>query len=179
MWFLLLGLNPIIYYIFTTINSLLTTFYRVQLSILFIFTIHSPKPIAEKMENDLELDFGSLITFDNYVILVVNEGVSYRTKENKILMEILKDIYKDNNFTIISYRMFSFSVDPIVYYQLSKLNSLIGICVVSEDESNIGTAEFEKSFYQKEFKLQNSIEEAKKWAEKLNETYRLDYTKAG
>ena len=128
------------------------------------------------MKKDFELEFGSVIIYENYAIVIVNEGISFRIKENEVLTTLLRDIFKDNYFTLISYRIFSFSVDPIVYYQLSKLDALIGICVVSQDESNLSIVEFEKSFYQKEFKLLSSIDEAKNWAEELSDSCRLNYS---
>jgi hypothetical protein len=116
------------------------------------------------MKKDYELEFGSIFIYDVYAILVINEDVSFRSAENKILIKILNNHFKSTSFTLISYRIFRFDVDPIVYYQLDKIDNLKAVCVVSEDTNEIQNFAFEKTFCHKEFKFFSNIDGAKNWA---------------
>lgn len=119
------------------------------------------------MTKEYELEFGSVFIYDNFAVLVINEDVSFRKDENLVVTKIILQHFKKKPFVLISYRLFHFTVDPIVYYETNKIKNLIGICVVSESTNGITSLSFEKSFFNKEFKFFSNLDGAKNWAQEF------------
>ncbi|MCV6629424.1 MAG: hypothetical protein OIF50_06145 [Flavobacteriaceae bacterium] len=117
------------------------------------------------MKEEYELKFGNIFIYNTYAVLVINEEVCFRHDENSIVIQILEKHFSERPFVLISYRLFHFTVDPIVYYETNKIKNLVGICVVSETTNAITSLSFEKSFFNKEFKFFNNLDGAKNWAQ--------------
>ncbi len=110
-----------------------------------------------------DLNFGSVYVFDNFLMSIIDEGIAFRTEENKQLLEISRLHFKDKPYGYISHRVYSYSVDPVVYTESSKESNLTAIAVVSENPINKLGIEVEKIFFDREIKHFNLIEDAKKW----------------
>ncbi|MGY0392347.1 hypothetical protein ACW5R3_07325 [Bizionia sp. KMM 8389] len=112
-------------------------------------------------------NFGSLAFYENYVIAVMNEGVTVTIALNQKLYELARNFFGNKPFVYITYRKNSYSVDPRVYFETPKLKTLVGFAVVLTDLSKIDNTDFERNFSSLPFKRFNSIKEAKTWANKI------------
>ncbi|MEZ4803132.1 MAG: hypothetical protein R2797_10190 [Gelidibacter sp.] len=115
----------------------------------------------------LKFDFCEMYIYDNYLVVVMNEGVTITPAHNQILLNIVDTYYKDKNFVYISHRLHSYSVDPAIYFETSKIKNLLGFAVVSKDYKAKTNAEIEKLFLDKPFEVFNTIEEAVSWANSI------------
>ena len=115
----------------------------------------------------LKFDFSEMQIFDNYLIVTINEGFTVSPSNNKTLMHIANTYYSNKDFVYISYRKHSYSVDPAVYYETSKIKNLIGFAVVSSNFKTKSNAEIEKLFLNKPFETFNNLEDAVVWAKSL------------
>ena len=111
----------------------------------------------------LKFDFCEMHIYDDYVIVVMNEGVTISPAHNQTLLNVVDTYFKNKKFVYISNRINSYSVNPTVYFETSKINNLAGFAVVSKDFKAKSNAEVEKLFMDKPFEIFNTIEEAVDW----------------
>jgi len=123
-------------------------------------------------------DFCILKFYDNYVISIINEGVIITEKISKKISKTAINYYQGKPFVYITHRIHSYSVDPNVYYNVSKIKNLAGFVVVSDNKSSIKNAIIEKIFLNKPFQIFSSLEDAILWANNVhalhNETNKND-----
>ncbi|MCA0133223.1 hypothetical protein [Winogradskyella alexanderae] len=119
------------------------------------------------MRESLTLDFCNVSIYDNYMVVVINEGVTVLLKHNNILAELAKDYFENKPFVYITHRLNSYSVDPNIYIETSKIDNLRGFAVVSKDYKARSNAEVEKMFLSKPFGIFSELEEAYEWANKM------------
>ena len=119
------------------------------------------------MIKSLDYPFCTVEIYTDKVIAYMNEGIHLTPDKNKILEDIAKDYFKDKPFVYISHRKHSYSVDPSIYLQTSKINNLVGMAVVAEVPLSKGNAEIEKLFLNKPFEIFSSLEDAKVWISKV------------
>ena len=119
------------------------------------------------MKETLTFDFCNLSLYDNYVIVVMNEGVTVTPEHNNILVGIANKHYKNQPFVYITHRINSYAVDPQIYSQTSKIENLKGFAVVSKDYKAKVNAEIEKLFFKKPFKIFSNLEDAIEWSDNL------------
>lgn len=117
------------------------------------------------MRDTLTLEFCHVSIFDNYIVVVMNEGVNLSPSDNYILLDIANDYFKDKPFVYITHRVNSYSVDPQIYYETAKIKNLKGFAVVSSDYKAKRNAEVEKMFFSKPFGIFSELNEAYKWAD--------------
>ncbi|NAS30407.1 hypothetical protein GTQ40_05445 [Flavobacteriaceae bacterium R38] len=122
-------------------------------------------------EKIYSLDFGSLVLYDNYMIAILNEGIEFKKQENDILLEISRKHYKDIPYGFISYRMYSYSVDPMVYKESSKEDNMRAIAIVSSNELNQLTVEVEKMFFNKDLQHFEKLDNAIDWIKSVLSNY--------
>ncbi len=113
------------------------------------------------------LNFCILKFYDNYVISILNEGVHLTVEMSNKMSEIALDYYKGNRFVYISHRLHNYSVDSDVYIEISKMKTLSGFVVVSDEKPSIKIALLEKIFLSKPFQIFNNIDDAIFWAENV------------
>ncbi len=111
-----------------------------------------------------ELDFCKIEFHSNYVICNINEGETISQKRSEELTKVLLNHFKEKSFVYITHRIYSYSVDPTIYNKLSKIKTFTGFAVVSSNLVVQQTAEVEKLFFKKPFKIFNDLETAKEWA---------------
>ncbi|WP_431134938.1 hypothetical protein [Psychroserpens mesophilus] len=123
------------------------------------------------MTDVLKYDFCTMHIYDNYMIVVINEGVTVTPNHNSVLLNVADTYYKNTRFVYITHRLYSYAVDPAVYKETSKIDNLAGFCVVSSDYKAKRNAEIEKLFLNKPFEILDTIDEAITWADSvLNKT---------
>jgi hypothetical protein len=119
------------------------------------------------MRKILNFKFGQITIFNNYVVTVMKEGINVTPDYNKALIEITDTYFKTTPFVYITHRINSYSVDPKIYFETSKIENLKGFAVVSNDYKAKVNAQIEKLFFNKPFETFATLEEAYKWADNL------------
>ena len=118
------------------------------------------------MRASLIYDFCEIEVFDNYIIVVMFEGIILTPDKNDVLLSIATKYYKDSYFGYITNRIHSYSVDPSIYLETSKIENLISFAIVSSKQINISNSQIEKLFFKKPFKHFKELKEAIDWTEK-------------
>ncbi len=113
------------------------------------------------------LDFCILKFYDNYVISILNEGVNLTVEMSNNMSQIALDYYKGKRFVYISHRLHNYTVDSDVYTEISKMKTLDGFVVVSDEKPSIKNALLEKIFLNKPFQIFNNIDDAILWADNI------------
>ncbi len=119
------------------------------------------------MTDKLNLDFCSVIIHDNYMVVEMDSGVHITVKDNATLIDIVDTYFKNKPFVYITNRVNSYSVDPAIYKETSKITNLVGLCVVSKNFMAKSTAEIEKLFFDRAFEIFDTLPEAIVWAKKI------------
>jgi len=122
------------------------------------------------------LDFCILKFYDNYVISIINEGIHLTVELTNIMSEIALNYYKGNSFVYISHRVNNYSVDTDGYIEISKMKTLAGFVVVSNEKSSIKNALLEKVFIEKPFQIFSNIEDAILWANNIRKMDGRDFS---
>ena len=117
------------------------------------------------MITTLSYDFCSIDIYENYLIVVMNEGITVKPEHNTVLEKIANNYYSNKRFGYIKHRIHSYSVDPRIYFEKSKINNLVAFAVVSNQKINLMNTELEKKFFDKPFKHFSSLKEAIQWVE--------------
>lgn len=112
-------------------------------------------------------EFGVLEIYDFYVKAIMFEGVTVEPKHNEVLLSIAKKYYSGKNFGYITHRINSYSVDPTIYVETSKIENLAAFAVVSEDPLNLSNIKIEKLFMKKPFQSFKKMGEAIDWVKSI------------
>ncbi len=115
------------------------------------------------------LDFCILRFYDNYVICNVNEGENVTIEKSNEQTEVILEHYKDQPFVYITQRINSYYVDPNIYSDSSKIDTLLGFVVVSPDKDSVKNALFESVLLDKPFEVFDDLEDAVWWSNNLYE----------
>ena len=116
------------------------------------------------MAKTLTYDFCTMTLYDDYLIVVINEGEHLIPSQNQILVDIAKTHYHNKPFVYITHRKYSYSVDPSIYLKTSKTPNLCGFAVVAEVPVSMANAQIEKLFLNKPFEIFTVIDDAINWA---------------
>ena len=116
------------------------------------------------MIKTLHFEFGEIRIFENYVIVLMKEGITVKPEHNEDLKMIGNTYYRGKKFGYITYRVNSYSVDPLVYIETSKIENLVAFAVVViEDGMKISNVDIEKLFYTKPFRVFHDLDRARDW----------------
>ncbi len=113
-------------------------------------------------------DFCILKFYDNYVISIINEGVTVSKEISDKISEAAINYYQGKHFVYISHRIHSYSVDPHIYKDVSKIKNLAGFVVVSDTINSIKSALLEKIFLDKPFQIFSNLEDGILWANNVH-----------
>ncbi|WP_298952393.1 hypothetical protein [uncultured Nonlabens sp.] len=113
------------------------------------------------------LDYGELFIFKNYVIAQINEGVVLNPENNDEMRDIILNYFTDRKWVYISNRTLDYNVNPITYFETSKIDNLIGVCIITTSVIGKKTALFESEFYSKRFMVVSTVLEAIDWASEV------------
>jgi hypothetical protein len=120
-----------------------------------------------KMRAAVKYDFCEFSIFDNFIIAVMKEGVTVLPEHNVILVKLSEKYFKGKPFAYITNRINSYSVDPQVFNETSKIDNLIAFAVVSQSDVRIANASFERKFLTKPHKSFTKLIDAIEWCESL------------
>ena len=112
-------------------------------------------------------DFGLAEIYDNYMRVVINEGITVSPEDNNTLLEMVENHFKNKPFVYISHRIHSYAINPTVYFETAKIKTLVGLAVVSDSPLQINQTQIEKTFFNKELKHFHDMESALVWKEEL------------
>jgi len=107
--------------------------------------------------------YGTLEVHDHYVVAIMKEGITVKPEYNDDLLNIVQLYFKGKDFGYITHRKNSYSVDPRVYFETTKIKNLVAFAVVSADESQKISVSFEREFLRKPFEFFNDLDTAKAW----------------
>ena len=115
------------------------------------------------------LDRGHVETFifRNFLINQIRSGNNVTKEHNEKLEGIIKQYYEERPMVYISNRVYSYSVDPILYVHTSKITNIRAIAIVTESQIATMNAEFESKFYDKPFKVFSELADAIKWSKSV------------
>lgn len=119
------------------------------------------------MRETLTFDFCEITIYDNYVVVVVKEGITLTPKHNKELLAIKNTFFNKKSFVYITHRVNSYSVDPQIYYDTSKIDTLKGFAVVTNNYKAKVNAQIEQRFFDKPFKIFTELEDAVAWVDEV------------
>ncbi|TYA58887.1 hypothetical protein [Formosa maritima] len=122
------------------------------------------------MSNLLTFPFGKVTVHDNYIIVVMNEGIVVTPDFNSVLEDIAKTYFSNKAFVYITHRINSYSVDPNIYFKTSQITNLKGFAVVTGDKLYRDNVALEKTFFSKPFKSFAQLNKAIDWANNLLES---------
>lgn len=120
-------------------------------------------------------DFGfcNVEIYDDYVKVVINEGETVSPEHNETLIELANAHFKNRPFVYITHRIYSYSVNPTIYLETSKIENLVGFAVVSTNHKQKIQTKLEKAFFEKEFRQFDTMEEALSWKNEIIHKYML------
>ncbi len=127
----------------------------------------TPEKIEELQECILEF-------YNFYVISRVHENVIFDEEILEKVRNICRKYFKDQPYVYISKRVHSYNVNPLIYLKLKENEKLSGVAIVSDNFSQLTTANFEKQFSPLPFDIFANLEEAIAWAQGV-----VDNKKAG
>ena len=117
-------------------------------------------------------DFCILKFYDKYVISIINEGVIVTKEISDKISETAINYYQGKPFVYITHRIHSYTVDPSIFHDVSKIKNLAGFVVVSDSKSSIKNAILEKIFLNKPYQIFSSVEDAILWANHAHADYK-------
>jgi len=115
------------------------------------------------MIHTLHFEFGEIRVFENFIIVLMKEGITVKPKHNKDLEMIAEKYFKGKKFGYISFRVNSYAVDPLVYIETSKIENLVAFAVVAVEGLKESNVEIEKLFFTKPFRNFHNLDQAKDW----------------
>ncbi len=113
-----------------------------------------------------DLSYAEVFVFENFIINQVRDGVVLLPENNSELKQILSKHFQGRKMVYISNRTFSYNVSPLTYTETSKIENLIGMCMIVKGELAKKTAQYEAQFYKKAFYVTHTVEDAIAWARK-------------
>ncbi|AXT59131.1 STAS/SEC14 domain-containing protein [Aquimarina sp. AD10] len=119
------------------------------------------------MITSYNLEFCDIDVYEDYTVARIHEGMITTPENLKVFLKLIDIHYKNKPFVYISHRIHSFSINPAIHAESSKIPNLIGIAVVSEDPLQKIQTQVEKVFFKKEFKHFTTIQEALVWKDEI------------
>lgn len=108
----------------------------------------------------LDFSFGKVTVYEDYVHVIMNEGVTVTPNFNDVLIALAETHFADRDFVYITHRIYSYSIDPTIYLKTVKIKNLKGFIVVSPNKDFNDAQNIEKLFFCKPFALFATMEEA-------------------
>ena len=119
------------------------------------------------MTDRLKLDFCEIHIYKNYMVVIMNAGVNITVSYSTVLTDVAQTYFSNTRFVYITHRINSYSVDPAIYKEISKIDNLAGFCVVSKNFMAKSTAQIEKLFFDRPFEIFDTLPEAIDWSQEL------------
>ncbi len=121
------------------------------------------------MITSYNLEFCDIEVYTNYTIARIHEGIIMTPEKLKVFIKLIDIHFKNKPFVYISHRTNSFSINPSIHLESSKIPNLVGFAVVSDDPLQKMQFKLERSFFKKEFKYFETLQEALHWKDEILE----------
>jgi len=115
---------------------------------------------------EYQLDIGLVQVYDNYLVSILNEGVTLTLERAYQIIGITEIHFRDRNFGFISLRRKSYAIDPTIYNYIRELDNLKAFAIVSLKEMDMHNFKIEKLFYKKPMKFFIEYENALSWVKR-------------
>lgn len=113
------------------------------------------------------LEDADIFIFDHYLIIQIHEGVTVEAPHDKEINKIVHKHFAGKDMVYISNRVKSYTVDPLIYPRVELIPNMLAIAIVPKTAAMRKSAEFESAFYDKPFKIFDSLTAAIKWVDTL------------
>jgi hypothetical protein len=123
------------------------------------------------MISKLSYDFCNIDIYENYIIVVIFEGINIIPEHNNVLLSIAEKYFKNKSFGYNTNRINSNSVDPRIYLETSRIKNLAAFAIVSSKKIHKSNAAIEKLFFKKPFKHFAELDVAINWINKKVSKY--------
>ncbi len=110
------------------------------------------------------IGFVELFFFENYVISQIKEDTLLDIPTNESLIAAVNLHYNGRRFVYVSNRINAYNVSPLIYKDSSKMENLLGVCIVTKKGIAQETATFESRFYDKKFHVCEQLQDGVNWA---------------
>lgn len=111
-----------------------------------------------------DLDIGKVAVYNHYMIAELNEGIELTLEKTSELIGISELHFRNRDFAYITVRKNSYSVDPIIYRYIRKIENLKALAIVSLNTFDQHSFNFEKYFFSKKnMRLFQKTEDAINW----------------
>ncbi|RZS90452.1 hypothetical protein [Aquimarina brevivitae] len=119
------------------------------------------------MAEFFDLGFTQVEVHEDYILNTIEEGYHITLEDNTILFEFAKEFFNNKPFVYIANRVNSYSVDPTVYMETARIESLLGVAVVSQQSTQKRQVKLEQTFYKGKLAYFDTLDKAIAWKNKL------------
>lgn len=116
-----------------------------------------------------DIGHAEVFIFDDFLIKQVKEGADINHNQTEEFKTILKEHFNGKNMAYISNRVFSYSVNPLIYKEAEKISNLVAIAIIPDNHKMRANAEYERQFYDRPFGIFNNLSDAIQWVHKIIE----------
>ncbi len=128
------------------------------------------------MDTTIKLTFCTLQVCTKYKVVIgtINEGVHLTPELSQTIVLTVFKILGNCPAVYITNRINSYSIDPILYNNISKIKNIIGFGVVCQKTRKAEIAQIEKLFYKDDkFKLFQTADSAVSWGKQILEHHNM------
>lgn len=111
-----------------------------------------------------DLDIGHVEIYDYYMLTRLNEGITLNFEKAFDLITITDVHFRNKNFVYITNRVNSYAVDPTIYTEVSQIENLKAIAIISNKQLSRHNVKVERLFFGKPMKLFATLTEAVEWS---------------
>jgi hypothetical protein len=123
-----------------------------------------------------DLGYAEVFVYHNYLVNQIKEGQTVTMEHVQVLRDMVNQHFQDREMIYISNRANVYTVDPMVYQEVSKIKNILGIAMVVYTERRHTTTLFEKQFYSRPFKIFEQLSEAMIWAVSIIEDQKKNHS---
>ncbi len=110
-----------------------------------------------------DLDETEIFIFDEFIINQIKEGVEITAEHKELLNDLIKEHFSGRNMVYVSNRAKSYSVNPLIYPETSKIPNLIAIAMIPKTDLMRQNALYEKEFFPKPYEIFERLTDAIDW----------------
>ncbi|MBW1296781.1 STAS/SEC14 domain-containing protein [Aquimarina litoralis] len=114
-----------------------------------------------------DLGFAKVEIHEDYLKNTISEGFLVLPEHNNLLLEFVTKYFSNKPFVYISNRINKYAVDPTVYHETTKIDTLKGLAIVSNNHRQKMLTELESKFFNKEIRYFSNLKEALTWKNKI------------
>lgn len=108
-------------------------------------------------------EFAEIEIYEDYLVSTFKEGLVFNHEHLEWFFQLTKDFYPNKQFGYISNRMHDYAINPVIYHTVSLKENILAVAIVCHNKERKEMALFEKTFYDKDFEVFSSVEDAVDW----------------